>query len=159
MLLPTEGYDWCNFIIRATSRVCKTAEHEHAKSEEWLCTFVVWTGKTLIYENEVPCSPKLLPIRKKKIHFTRERSFHGTVKRKGFTLRKCNSERDIIVDESDIVVWISRCLKQTQKYRNNGDRYLICTRRGWKASNHFAHICKRTTPRASIPMWFRKTNL
>jgi hypothetical protein len=58
-----------------------------------------------VYEKEVPCIPRMVPVSKKKICFlSGRRSLHRAVKSLQFKWRKCHTKIKILVERTDTVI-------------------------------------------------------
>jgi hypothetical protein len=72
-------------------------------------------------KKEVPTAAKLLPIVTEKINFPWGRkSPTRVVKSTGFTWRKCNSKRRILIEKPEFVPWHHKYLVQMKRFREEG---------------------------------------
>jgi hypothetical protein len=82
-------------------------------------------------KKEVPTAAKLLSIVTEKINFLWGRkSLTRVVKSIGFTWRKCNSKRRILIEKPEFVSWRHKYLVQMKRFREEGKEIFMWTKGG-----------------------------
>src|SRR5258705_586897 len=90
-----------------------------------------------IRENIVPTVRKLLPVLREKINFKWGRSsLLRVVKEMGFRFKKCQNNRNILIERADIVLWRTKYLRAMKRLRETyGQDNIVYVDETWVDSN------------------------